>query len=454
MGSPFWQVLRPYTRYLKLMREDSNPHLWINDLTLDQARQHLEDRGLSLQGIVPVLRARLLRYELAVRRGSPIPVSTPDPVEDVAMSLPSGVTPSKTTPQKDDRSTRPLPVPPFAMGEEKGEDTMGMTDDSRPYLRPRAFPPPVEHRTSRASTAEAYNLMRKWNLHFSGKRGSDAEAFLLRIKEARAIVPITDSDLFKCLPLFLSDMALYWVRLESENWRDWNDFEAAWRARFGDPDYQYALRDEIFRRTQGEFESAVDYLTCLRALFSRMSPPWPLAEQLNFAHRNMLPRLQIAIRRTEFTDFSTLEYLATRVERSFLAEKNYRPPLPPEQSIFPDLAYHAPKGKSKNPATVATIASTKRGKTKQNKAAKANPRNSARDTAADPVAAPKPSATNAAVTAVATTSNALKCWNCEAVGHRARECTEPRKVYCYRCGKRDFTVKTCPTCTGNADRSQ
>jgi len=433
------------------MREDSNPHLWINELTLEQARQHLADRGLPLQGIVPVLRARLLRHEQAVQRGSPVPVSTPDHTESVTMSLPLGATPKETTPPKDNRSPRPLPVPPFALAEEKGEGVMGITDDSRPYLRPRAYPPPTEHRTSRASTAEAYNLMRKWNLHFSGKRGSDAEAFLLRIKEARAIVPITDSDLFKCLPLFLSDMALYWVRLESENWRNWNDFETAWRARFGDPDYQYALRDEIFRRTQGEFESTVDYLTCLRALFSRMSPPWPLAEQLNFAHRNMLPRLQIAIRRTEFADFSTLEYLATRVERSFLAEKNYRPPLPPEQSIFPDLAYHAPKGKAKNPATVATIAAAKKGKSKQNKTAKVNPRDSEKDTATDSAASAKPSTT---ATAVAATSNNIKCWNCEAIGHRARECTEPRKVYCYRCGKREFTVKTCPTCAGNADRSR
>jgi len=139
------------------------------------------------------------------------------------------------------------------------------------------------------------------------------------------------------------------------------------------------------------------------------------------------------------------------VERSFLAEKNYRPPLPPEQSIFPDLAYHAPKGKTKNPATVATIASTKKGKAKSNKSAKANPRDSAKDIATDSTAASKPSAT---VTAVAATSNTLKCWNCETVGHRARECTEPRKIYCYRCGKREFTVKTCPTCARNADRSQ
>jgi len=152
------------------MREDSNPHLWINDLTLDQARQHLADKGLSLQGIVPVLRARLLRYEQAIQRGSPAPAPTPDSMESTAISLSSGATPKETTPQKDERSTRPLPIPPFALGEEKGEGAMGITADSRPYLRPRAFPPPVEHRSSRASTVEAYNLMRKWNLHFSGKR--------------------------------------------------------------------------------------------------------------------------------------------------------------------------------------------------------------------------------------------------------------------------------------------
>jgi len=129
---------------------------------------------------------------------------------------------------------------------------------------------------------------------------------------------------------------------------------------------------QIFQRTQGEHESVVDYLTCLHALFSRMSSPWPLVEQLNFAHQNMLSRLQIAIHRTEFVDFSTLEYLATRIERSFLAEKNYRPPLPSEQSIFPDLAYY-PKGKTKNPATVTTIASTKK-KLKSNKSANTDPR--------------------------------------------------------------------------------
>jgi len=61
----------------KTQREDSNLHLWINELTL-------EPTGTVASGIVPVLRARLLRYEQAIRRGSP--ASTPDLAEN-AMSL-------------------------------------------------------------------------------------------------------------------------------------------------------------------------------------------------------------------------------------------------------------------------------------------------------------------------------------------------------------------------------
>jgi len=155
-------------------------------------------------------------------------------------------------------------------------------------------------------------------------------------------------------------MALYWVRLESENWRDWNDFEAVWRARFGDPDYQYALPDEIFRRTQGEFESAVDYLTCLRALFSRMSPP--LAEQLNFTHRNMLPRLQIAIRRTEFADFSTLEYLATRTK--FLSRKKLSTSVTAGTIYLSGLSVPRSEGKDQEPGDRRYYRLRKKGQSK------------------------------------------------------------------------------------------
>jgi len=91
---------------------------------------------------------------------------------------------------------------------------MEKKDDFHPCIHLRIFPSSFELRPSRASTAEAYNLMESPLL---GEARRDPETFLLQIKEVRAIVPIADSDFFKCLPLFLSDITLYWVRLESEN---------------------------------------------------------------------------------------------------------------------------------------------------------------------------------------------------------------------------------------------
>lgn len=195
--------------------------------------------------------------------------------------------------------------------------------------------------------------MRRWNLQFLGARGSDAETFLARIEEGRALVSVNDEGILKCIPFFLSGIALYWYRNERSRWRNWRDFETAWRTRFGNPDFQFALRDESMRRTQEDHEPIADSLTCIRALFERLNPPWSLEEQLNYAHRNMLPRLQIAVHRRDIYDFYSLENLATRVERSYDAVNHYQAPPSPEQSIFPDLAYRPPRKSPRAPTAIA-----------------------------------------------------------------------------------------------------
>jgi len=62
-----------------------------------------------------------------------------------------------------------------------------------------------ESRDSGQNSATAvYNIMRKWNLKFSGARGEDAETLLLRIEEGRELIPVADEDVLRCLPFFLS----------------------------------------------------------------------------------------------------------------------------------------------------------------------------------------------------------------------------------------------------------
>ncbi|EFN62561.1 hypothetical protein EAG_04420, partial [Camponotus floridanus] len=151
-------------------------------------------------------------------------------------------------------------------------------------------------------------------LKFSGTRGENAETFLFRIEEGRELVPVSDEDILRCLPFFLIGIALYWFRSKRNRLSDWNAFKDAWRTRFGDPDFQFALREEIMRRTQGEHESVTDFFSCLRAMFDRLSPSWTESEQVSSAFRNLLLRFQQSIRRNEVGNLDALEDLATRVE--------------------------------------------------------------------------------------------------------------------------------------------
>lgn len=48
---------------------------------------------------------------------------------------------------------------------------------------------------------------------------------------------------------------------------------------------------------------------------------------------------------------------------------------------------------------------------------------------------------------VAPTRVATVCWNCRAIDHRYSTCPLPRNhTYCYGCGRRGVTMRTCPTC--------
>lgn len=301
----------------------------------------------------------------------------------------------------------------------------------------------------------AYNVMRKWNLKFSGARGEDAETFLLRIEEGRDLVPVSDEDILRCLPFFLTGIALHWFRGRRDRLSTWSVFTNAWRTRFGDPDFQFALRDEIMRRTQGEHESVADYLTCLRAMFDRLSPPWSEAEQISYAFRNMLPRLQIAVRRDEVEDLEALEYVATRIEGSHQMAQRYRAPPTPEKSLFPDLAYRTPRNSNRHaskPDTLAALNTSSASSTDSGSGSRKEKRRKDRaaKTSTDAVAAASTSSPTNTASAGARTSrvSTAKCWNCDGIGHLSRDCEAAPRMHCYRCGRAEVTLRSCPDCSG------
>lgn len=303
-------------------------------------------------------------------------------------------------------------------------------------------------------------------------------------------MPVRDTDLIGCLPFFLTGIALQWFRNDQRNWQTWNEFKAACRKRFGDPDYQHALRQEIVRRTQGEDERVADFITCIRGLFERLRPRWSEAEQLRSAHRNMLPRLQVAIHLDDLYDFDSFEHIAVRIEKGFAASRTYRAPPPPDKSLCPELAYQGTRSTKpsaprtayavvdssieefyplsiqdeedpppENLAAIQRASRNERRRTPPKENRPQTPRKPREPPANANVGRPKPKdePTEAAAAVLAPTPTGNKrtprpvsCWNCFKDGHRFNECSEPRRLFCYRCGFSGVTTPKCPACTGNA----
>ena len=84
----------------------------------------------------------------------------------------------------------------------------------------------------------------------------------------------------------------------------------------------------------------------MQALFTREVSQLNEVEEVSYALRNLLPRIHLAIRRSDVIDFQHLQVLALNVVKSHRVARGYRPPPNPERSLLPDLAYHEQRGRA------------------------------------------------------------------------------------------------------------
>ncbi|XP_024942641.1 uncharacterized protein LOC112494619 [Cephus cinctus] len=404
----------------------------------------------------------------------PAAVRTHAPVSDDTrhrLSVKPG--PSRGTPGTTRRRVQPL------------REEFTSSDEDRFTRRRRRFLSP--HRVLQE--------VRRWGLSFSGRPEEDVEDFISIVEEGRAMVPVQDEDLIRTLSFCLTGVARTWYREASALLPDWPAAKAALRERFSDPDYQIALREEISRRTQGERESALEYLGCMNGLFSRLSPPWTDGERVRYAHRNMLPTYRLVIPLHDRLTMRDLERTAARQEQILRSVGTRRPPPGPEASLCPGFACRdspAPRRFSRrtnlravndldvasddqlstgeeNPAhdlleavlpprqqRARTIGGKPPGPSGSRTVPRKEPistssrtNHARRDATAEKPLLPERETT----TAPAPDQRAFDCWNCRQSGHRHRECPEPRRLFCYRCGLSGVSTARCTFCNqGNAQK--
>lgn len=328
--------------------------------------------------------------------------------------------------------------------------------------------------------------MRKWDIKFSGARKEDPDLFIKRIQSGRSMIFIRDQDLLNLLPFFLTGIAARWYEVHRDRWFTFEEFTRDCRNRFSDPDFQFELMQDIHRRTQGEQESVADFLTCMLSMFDRLSPRLSEYEEINFAHRNLLPSLHLVIPRNSIRNFSQFEQLAVAAEKSFRVAKSYQPPPKPEGSLLPDLAYRGPTTRlvqrrreninqldetnsseeDELDSLLMIHNSTNKG-TNHSADKQINPRKTI-----DKPSYPEKNTKNPKIqssspqTHKANPKNEkieqesidkspnLTCWNCDENGHRHNDCTEAKNVFCYGCGLKNVTKPKCPNCPGKEKQSR
>ena len=272
------------------------------------------------------------------------------------------------------------------------------------------------------STSKPPNV-EKWNLKFSGDiKKLSVHNFLERVEELRLARNMSEKQVFDAAIDLFNGKALNWFRANRTRFYDWTGLTNLLRRHFEPPDYRARLFREILERTQDTSETIVDYLSCMQALFRRYDG---LSEdaQLDILCRNLSPfySTQLPVVRT----LEELEEECIKLEvKKYRAESYVPPSRRRQQFVEPDFAYvgdEEPRP-SASPACVEASRDVAVGEVSQSR--QNNP------------------------------SRVMTCWNCQKTGHLNRDCPNPRKTHCYRCGTPDVTIRSCPKCSrsGNGSR--
>ena len=177
---------------------------------------------------------------------------------------PSGSMP----PTSGNPQTYPCPSAPSRTNPLQGQPAGGHQGERAPYGSDLA-------RESRAS-----GLLTKFKISFEGKPKDDVEEFIQRIREGQSSLGLTDRDILKMSPVIFAQDALTWARPLWEDWTTVEEMSEALRLRYRPLDYKIRSQEEFRNRTQGPREPIGTYLSCMRALSKRVTPPLTLEGQL------------------------------------------------------------------------------------------------------------------------------------------------------------------------------
>lgn len=211
-------------------------------------------------------------------------------------------------------------------------------------------------------------------------------------------------DVLAVFPQFLEgDAARWFVRyrkklIENNQRVDWYNLRREMLTQFRGPESEVSLWCRLVNRRQGDRESFDRFFSAIQELHDRVPVPFSDSQIIGILRNNVRPEIQRCLVTYSTTNLMDFVNKCREAEALFL-HSNYS-----KRVSEVEVEQNEPIGEVE--------AILKRPGNKP------------------------PSSLNPNV----------KCWNCRKTGHEWKICDEQLDIFCYWCGLKDFTCKTCPNC--------
>lgn len=251
-------------------------------------------------------------------------------------------------------------------------------------------------------------LANRKELSFSGEEAESVASFLDACDEFQTDFEASDSIMYSLSSEILKGKALQWLRVNRSSLGTFSVLKERLREAYLPGDYDIRLRKDMFVRTQGPGERINDFVTCLSAMNRRLRRPLQEGELVELAYGNLHPDYLGQISPNSISSMRDLMLFGRSVEELRIRRELYMPPPKPVDMVDSEFGFS--RDKSVKTGSVFTS---------------------------------KP------IFAEEQPTPAMKCWNCDTVGHLFRNCKKSFAKFCHRCGKKGQTLHSCG-CSGNA----
>lgn len=286
------------------------------------------------------------------------------------------------------------------------------------HLRHRNSQPNGNNRTSMSSVRsqnsiqpeKVSSLIQSWHLKFDGsKDGMPTEEFIYRV-EALTKQILNDDFSLLCANLHVlltgKVNSWYWKFHKRNPQFTWDVFCNEFQQKFNDNLTDLDIWENIRKRRQRENEGFEDYQSNIESLVERLSTDISESDLVEILLRNSKPSLRYELLHLRIHSLARLREEVRRHE-TFFSENNYQTNR--IRNFRPNISEIFDTGEQLPENVIAEI---------QHK--KIN----------------------------------IVCWNCDSSGHRYDDCVEPRKIFCYGCGRKETFKPHCKNCNSSGNQKR